>query len=126
MSSQSLTTLRTLVKAAPKEIEFAPYQVNADVMALAMGGGSIAGAAGSGKYIFTPAADSFIDEHAMIVEATDTGDIFRFCYRRVSLSDKVEIPLTNTEAASFKMKFQVLAATPTYTVISNVSSWNVN
>ena len=128
MSSQALTPVRKLVTKAPKQIVATFLQVNVDVMKLALGGGSITGAAGSGVYKFTPVADATISEYAVIVDAVDGSKNFRFIYQRATLADKVEFSLVNTDAMAPSITLDILQpdSGDSFVIYSDDPSWNVN
>lgn len=107
MGWQSLQPLRTIVTEVPIGIEAALMQWNTTTVKTALGGGTIEDTATGVKY--SPAAESFVDEFALIVEANDEYD-YRFVFPRVMVSDTVELAFVKSEPAALPLKMSVMAA----------------
>lgn len=118
MTSQSLDPVRKLVTGAPKTVTASLRQMNAETLTLALGGGTLSGE--DDDWHFTPAASSFIDERALLVEAEDGANRFRFAFYRTMVSEAVEFSFVNTAGVVFPLTFSVLSFEPvTFDVFGN-------
>lgn len=106
MTSQSLDPVRKLTTGRPKTITASLRQFNEVTLVLAMGGGTW------DDDKFTPAASSFIDERAVLVDFEDGAKKGRFVGYRTMVSEAVEFSLVNTEGLVFPLTFSVLAFEP--------------
>lgn len=111
---QSLDPVRKSKLRAPKTISFDLMQWNAENLMLAFGGGTWT--EDSGKFEYTPADDSFLDERALMVEATDGDRTYRFLFRRTINTQGVSFAFTRNANANLPLTFDVLA-------VSGDDSW---
>lgn len=109
MGWQSPRGLRSLVTERPEQVEFELLQWKAESLKMAMGGGSITALSGSGAQ-YTPPDASEITEKAMIIEGQDGTDIVRFCFRKVTVVDKVEFGFKREEETRFPLTLDILEA----------------
>lgn len=108
MGWQSYQPLRVVVNEIPIETEFDLLQWNNDTLETALGGGSF-DTQGSGVR-YTPPAESFIDEFALIIDGKDGDSSYRFYFPRVMVTDKVEFSFVRSNPVSLPIKVRTLAA----------------
>lgn len=116
---QSLDPVRKSKLRAPKTISFDLMQWNAENLVLAFGGGEWSES--SGEFVYTPPEDSFLDERALMVVATDGDRTYRFIFRRTINTQGVAFAFTRSANANLPLTFDVLAATDgdTWTIQSD-------
>ena len=117
MAWQSSEAVRVLVTAEPKTIAFELREFDRESIALALQGGSFAGA--TSPYTYTPPAAGTVDVRAMVVDGIDGDYTFRFCFPRVQVQGDVEWALQRTDAVRLPLEFAVLAAATPWTIISD-------
>lgn len=105
---QSYQPLRLIVSEIPIETEFDLLQWNNDTVETAMGGGTFDTAGDGVRY--TPPAESFVDEFAMIVDGHDGDSTYRYLFPRVMVMDKVEFSFVRSNPVTLPIKCKVLAA----------------
>jgi hypothetical protein len=105
---QSYQPLRIIVTEVPIETEFELLQWNNVTVETAMGGGSFEEQGDGVRY--TPPAESFVDEFAMIVDGKDGAFTYRYFFPRVMVSDKVEFSFVRSNPVGLPIKVKVLAA----------------
>ena len=59
---------------------------------------------------YTPPAESFVDEFAMIVDGHDGESTYRYLFPRVMVMDKVEFSFVRSNPVMLPIKTKVLAA----------------
>ena len=107
MGWQSYQPLRTIVTEIPIGVEAALLQWNTTTVKTALGGGTFDATSTGVKY--EPPVESFVDEFALVIEATDQYD-YRFVFPRVMVTDTVELAFVRSEPAALPLKMSVLAA----------------
>lgn len=109
MGWQSFDPLRKVVTAVPKTVSFDLMQWNMYTVQLAFGGGAITEPT-SGNYVYTPPAESFLDERALIIEGTDGASTYRFCFRKALNEEGVDFAFVRSDPVLFPITMGILAA----------------
>ena len=117
MGWQSTDVLRTIATAAPKEIAMDFAQLNQDTWNTAMGGGTWSGTPPNYEYV--PPAASAVDEFALLIEATDGTEIYRWGFTRVVVTGSVDFALTRSDPIILPVTVKVLDASPVYKLFTN-------
>jgi hypothetical protein len=123
MAWQVSTPVRILVTNEPITVEYELEQIDRDTVMLAFRGGAFAGS--TAPFTYTPPAAGASDVRAMVVDAKDGNYTFRFCFSRLQISDDVAMQLLRSDIMRLPLKFNVLAATPKWSVISDHPSFSV-
>lgn len=118
---QSQEPVRVLVTTEPKTITFELIQFDTKTVELALRGGTFDDA--SGIVTYTPPGAGTTDERAMVIDAVDGAHTYRFAYKRVQLQGDVEWQLVRSDAVRLPLEFGVLAASPTFVIISDSVEW---
>lgn len=105
---QSKNPLRVVTTSTPRSVAADLLQLNQQTFNTAMGGGSWA-TTGAGLYVWTPPAEEFVDEFALIVELSDGDEDVRFCYRKVFNQSATEFAAVNNAAIMLPVDVKVLA-----------------
>lgn len=105
---QTRDTLRVITTATPREIAFDFQQFNQNTWATALGGGTWSGSTPNWEY--TPPDDDDVDEMALIIEAVDGSDSYRWCFRKVANMSGVDFALTRENPIILPVSVKVMAA----------------
>jgi len=118
---QTAEPVRVLTTAEPKTIAFELLQFDRDTVALAFRGGSFTA---TSPYVYTPPAAGATQEVAMVIEAIDGAETFRWCWPRVGLSgEDIEIQLVRSDAMRLPLTFDALAASVPWQIVSDSDSF---
>lgn len=117
LNSWQADKVRVLTLRAPKSVEFALMQSNADTITTALGGGSVTEDAG--EFTILPPADDVNEERALVIEFSDGGVAYRYYFPRVQIQGEVSFTLTRSGAVTYPINFGVLSNIPPYTIFSD-------
>lgn len=106
---QSYDPVRIVTKDVPKKITANLLQWNAATASLAMGGVVVTEDAPF-QFHIEPQVESFVDQHALIVDGTDGTRTYRFCYRKVFNEGGVSFSFVRDLPAMLPVTLAVLAA----------------
>lgn len=104
---QSMEPIRRDVTKRGDRFAFALMQWNEETLPIAFGGGSI-GTAGAGYKYSPPAEDDALVERALVIDALDGDDVFRFFAPRVTITEGVETTFRRGESAILPITFRTL------------------
>lgn len=121
---QSAEPVRVLLTKEPKVIAFELLEFgNPASLELALRGGTLTAAVlDTPPITYTPPAAGAADIRAMVIDAIDGDNVFRFCYAAVELSGNVEWSLVRSAAIVVPLEFNVLAGG--WKIISDHPSWS--
>jgi hypothetical protein len=122
---QSFSPIRREVTGRNDSFSFALMQWNENNVILAFGGGAIS-AAGTG-YKYTPPQDSdALVEKALVIDANDGSNVYRFYAPRVTIMEGVESTFKRGEAAILPVTFETLEPSTggnSWELFSNNANW---
>jgi hypothetical protein len=96
--------IRVLTLAEPYSVNFALMQTSGDVLKLAFGGGTVAGA---GPYTFTPPSGTNA-VRALVIDFTDDTLNYRYVIARAQVEGDVSYTLTREGALTYPLEFGIL------------------
>lgn len=104
---QSFNPIRREVVGRNDRFAFALMQWNENTLPIAFGGGAVAAA--SAGYKYTPPQDSdALTEKALVIDANDGSEVYRFYAPRVTIVEGVETNFKRGEAAILPIVFETL------------------
>lgn len=107
---QSLNPIASRVTDATPQVNFELMEWDYKTVPFAFGGGAIT-TTSAGKYKFTPADPSVVDERAMILDVNDGDYDWRFVFPRGFASENLSARFSRTDPALLPIGFKVLAPT---------------
>jgi len=110
LDSWQADKIRVLASREPATIGFSLMQTSADIMVVAMGGGTVS-LASAGVYRYDPPIHTNLTR-AMVVEFDDGGKKYRYCIPRIQVEGDVSYTLTRTGALTYPLTFGLLDASP--------------
>jgi len=116
MAWQSRTPVRREKTSVEIQVAFQLMQWDEDSVPLAFGGGAISGSAGSWRYDL-PSDAAPIDERALVLDAADGSNHYRFVFPRGNVTEAVEAQFQRSSPAVLPITFKALAqsgASPGY------------
>lgn len=117
---QASEPVRSLITAEPKQVAFELLEFGTpETVELALRGGSIAVAAGVATY--TPPDPGARDTRALVIDAVDGDETFRFAFANVSLQGDVEWSLTKSDATRLPLELGILAGG--WTILTDHPAW---
>lgn len=122
---QSTTPVRRDVTERKDSFSFALMQWNENNVILAFGGGTVSAAGTGYKYVPPQDTDALV-EKALVIDANDGSNVYRFYAPRVTIMEGIESQFKRGEAAILPVKFEVLEPTSggdSWTLFSNNSGW---
>ena len=119
MAWQSSEPVRVLVTSEPKTIAFELLEFDAESIVLAFRGGTWTGTA-PGPFTYEPPSAGASDVRALLIDAFDGLQQFRYVFPRVQLQGDVETTLARTDAVRLPLEFAVLAATPSWSIVGDL------
>jgi hypothetical protein len=106
---QSAFPVRKIGTGFEASASFTLRQWNAETIALAFGGGTVAETS-TGVYTYTPPDVSDIDERCAVIEWADGNRSYRWVIARCTVSEGVETNLVRSGAADLPITLAVLGA----------------
>lgn len=106
-ASQSFYPVRRVVASIDIQVEFALEQWNSETLLLALGGGTITEPTNN-IFKYTPADESHIDEHALLLRTVDGDKIYLWGFTRTQNSRNFESSLVRTAEALLPIGMTVL------------------
>lgn len=117
LDSWQADKVRVLTTADPMSVSFSLLQSNADVMVLAMGGGTIESpVADVFKYVPAEGANNV---RAMIIDFQDSTINYRYVMPKVQVEGEVAYTLVRDGALTYPMGFGVLDGSPKYYILTD-------
>jgi hypothetical protein len=106
-SAQSFYPVRRVVASLDILVEFDLQQWNSETLLLALGGGTVTEPTNN-IFRFTPAAESFIDERALLLRTVDGDKVYLWGFTRTQNSKNFQSSLVRTDAAVLPIGMTVL------------------
>lgn len=122
---QSMEPIRREVTKRGNQYAFALMQWNENTLPIAFGGGTIA-AAGTGYKYTPPEQDDALIERALVIDANDGTDVYRFYAPRVTITEGVETTFKRGESAILPITFKALTPAnggDAYAIFSNAAGF---
>lgn len=117
LDSWQADKVRVLSAREPMSLNFALMQSNADVMILAMGGGTIESPAAD-VYKYVPAIGTN-NVRAMIIDFQDGAINYRYVMPKTQVEGEVAYTLVRDGALTYPMAFGVLDGSPKYYILTD-------
>jgi hypothetical protein len=107
MAWQSQEAVRREVTKRSLRFTLQLMQWNEDTIVTALGGGEVTSAGGGYKYV-PPGPSDALAEIAVVIDAVDGDNVFRWCAPRVTVADDVESTWKRGEAALLPITLDAL------------------